>query len=481
MPVIGDIFAHARVTPDKTAVIYNGHAVSYRGFASSVVLARRFFDGVGVDRTRVAILFANVFIDAWIFGLALRSLGVTTVQARDIQDIERLALGAPTLVASDGETWPGLESAAAQAGAPLVTVPAHIYLAHETVSLEAPLPPGPRGGHILLTSGTTGHYKKVLVNDAVEAWNLRQRRDLYGLTPDSVVNVFGLAGWTSVGHHLPVATWSVGGAAVIDQRAQPRLSLAAPGLSLVYTHPQLLAALVASRPDAIARNDAMTVIVTSGALAPALWRAARARLSLDVRTCIGSTEAGVISMTRVEDEEDLVWHRIAPTCEVQVVDDDGRPTPAGQSGLLRIRTTGVDGYLDDPEATGAFFRDGFFYPGDMGVLREDGRLALRGRVTEVINVMGHKLALGLETILTDRLGAVAVCVFSTADTGGEDEVHVVVQRGRAVSAADLKAALQAALPGLATVRVHAIEAMPRGDTGKIERAGLKARILGAPD
>ena len=55
----------------------------------------------------------------------------------------------------------------------------------------------------------------------------------------------------------------------------------------------------------------------------------------------------------------------------------------------------------------------------------------------------------------------------------------VVQRGRAVSAADLKGALQAALPGLAAVRVHAIEAMPRGDTGKIERARPKAQVLGA--
>ncbi len=164
---------------------------------------------------------------------------------------------------------------------------------------------------------------------------------------------------------------------------------------------------------------------------------------------------------------------------MQVVDDDGRPAAVGQSGLVRIRTTGVDRYMDDPEATGAFFRDGFFYPGDVGVVRADGRLALRGRVTEVINVMGQKLALGpIEATLADRLGAAAVCVFSTSDAGGEDEVHVVSPaRPRDFQRGDLgKAALQAALPGLAAVRVHAIEAMPRGDTGKDRPSGSGAPV-----
>ena len=38
-----------------------------------------------------------------------------------------------------------------------------------------------------------------------------------------------------------------------------------------------------------------------------------------------------------------------------------------------VRLIDCDGcsYLDDEEATGAFFRDGFFYPGDMAVRRSD--------------------------------------------------------------------------------------------------------------
>jgi acyl-coenzyme A synthetase/AMP-(fatty) acid ligase len=481
MPVVDRIYAHALATPQKTAVVHNGRRVSYRQFAAGVSLARRFLERRAVSRDRVAVLCVHNLFDAWILRLALGSLGVTTVSARSVEDIALLGLGQVSIVSAPARTdaWAGLARAAAAGGHSLIIVPADVYSGWEAVdfrdaeAIAATVP----GGQILLTSGTTGAYKKVLIDSANEASNVPLRIDILGLRGESVVNVFNFPAWTAIGYQWPVCAWSLGAGVVIHGGKDRHRSLAIPGLTHAFIHPQMLAELLAELPETFVRNDAMALIVGGGVLSVGQWRAACERLTSDVRTIIGSTEIGTFSLTPITNPDDLAWHRVLPALQVQVVDDQSRPSPAGETGLVRIRTTGVEGYLDDPEATRTFFRDGYFYPGDLGALREDGRLSLQGRVTDVINVWGHKIAtLPVETSLQDRLGAEAICVFSVPGENGE-VVHIAIQSERTIEPADLRTALEAALPGVRQVRVHLVGALPRNHMGKIERGKLKATLL----
>jgi acyl-coenzyme A synthetase/AMP-(fatty) acid ligase len=482
MGVLDRIFAFAAQAPDKPALTVTGHGgrvFSYREFAARIALMRSWLSRQPLALDRAAILCIADPVEVWVIGLALRSLGVTTLHCGSAGDIARLGLERPTVVSMTAESWPGLAAATARAGGPLVLPPADVHDGWQGVAIETAAPgPGPAGGHILLTSGTTGVYKKVLISPAVETSNLAWRAELYGLTGQSIVNVFGMAGWTSVGHHLPATAWSLGGGAVLHRGPDDWRSLATTTCTAAFTHPELLAGLLAAPQGALARNDAMMLMVTSGPLSLASWQAARERLTRDVRTCIGSTEAGPVSLTRVETADDLTWHRIHPGSDVQVVDEADQLLPAGATGVIRTGTVGVDAYLGDAEASSAFFRDGYFYPGDLGVRRGDGRIALQGRVIDVINVRGHKRpATPIETRLQDALGAPAVCVFSVPGADGED-VHVVIQAGQAVTAEQLRAALLDALPGVAGAHVHMVEAFARNATGKIDRAALRARIIG---
>jgi acyl-coenzyme A synthetase/AMP-(fatty) acid ligase len=480
MAVVDSILAHARAAPDKAALTHNGRVFSYRELAARIARARSFLRGQGVGAERVAIICIRALPDAWSIGLALRSLGVTTVNGRSPEDVERLGLEAASVVSMAAEPWPGLAEAAARAGAPLALAPRDLFAG----AAEAATPdfaPAPPGGHILLTSGTTGAYKKVLIDAADEARNAPARAALLGLTGDSVIDVFDFGGWTAFGYQWPVCAWSLGAGVVTHQGPERWRSLTTPGLTHALVQPQLLAELLATPQAVDLRNDAVTLIVGAGVLSSAQWRGARERLTGDVRNLLGSTEVGSFALTRIETAEDLAWHRIAPPFEVQAVDEHDRPAPTGTQGIVRIRTTGVEGYLGDPEASGAFFRNGFFYPGDLGVVRQDGRLSLQGRITDLINVMGDKIAtLPIERALQEALGAQAVCVFSAAGEDGE-AVHVAIQPGRPITPFELRAALTAALPGLAQVRVHAVKAFPRNHMGKIERAALKAQLLVSPN
>jgi acyl-coenzyme A synthetase/AMP-(fatty) acid ligase len=477
MRVAERIFAQARATPDKTAIIADGRVLSYRDLAAAIAMVRTAFEAHAGDRSRIAILFTSNLAEGWIAGLALRSLGVTTVCARVLGDLRQWPAGGLIAVTGSQDATPDLRAAAQAVGAPLVVLPA---LGDEAIARaafdEAPVNfADPPGGHILLTSGTTGLHKKVLIDPAFEADGVALRAAMYGLADRSVVNLFDFGGWTVAGYQTAVCVWSLGGTVVFHQGRGRWRSL--QGVTLAYVQPQMLLDLLAAPPEIPLRNDAMTLIVGAGVLPAADWRAARERLTRDIRTGYGSTEAGPCCLTRVESVEDLTWHAVHPAFEVQVVDDHDRPVPVGVTGLVRVKATAVTGYVDDPETTRTFFKDGYFYPGDLGRFREDGRLSIEGRVTDVINVRGDKIATTpIETQLQETLGAEAVCVFSVGGADGE-AVHVAIQPREPVTAEALKAALQKALPGVPEVRVHPVTGFPRNAMGKIERAALKAQLL----
>ena len=52
----------------------------------------------------------------------------------------------------------------------------------------------------------------------------------------------------------------------------------------------------------------------------------------------------------------------------------------------------MGGYLDNPEANAVAFVDGWFRTGDQGVLDRDGYLTITGRLKEIINRGGEKVA-----------------------------------------------------------------------------------------
>jgi long-chain acyl-CoA synthetase len=58
---------------------------------------------------------------------------------------------------------------------------------------------------------------------------------------------------------------------------------------------------------------------------------------------------------------------------VVIVDDDGKPLPAGQLGELAVAGAQiVPGYWDNHAATAAAFQDGWLRTGDIGYADDDG-------------------------------------------------------------------------------------------------------------
>jgi acyl-coenzyme A synthetase/AMP-(fatty) acid ligase len=451
MGVVARIFAQAGSQPAKLAVIAGERRLNYRDFAGRIARTRRFFEGQPIGPADIAVIQLADPLHAWIAGLALRSLGIVTVAPRTAQDAIALDLERSVVVA-DG---PFAESGE-----------------------QEPLPQGvdDRAGHILVTSGTTGLPKKVLTDLGTEDRFLTDLALAMGIGPDSTVNMLDFGLWTAWGHNGPLGVWRLGATVILHQGPERWRSLADPATHLgvtPYMLPEILAAAAAPR------NDAMILMTFGGVTSEALWRAARERLTTDVRNVYGATELAGCCVTPVETPDDLVRHRLNPTTGVEIVGEDGALLPHGETGLVRVSPTRSRGYLGDPVGTRAFFQAGGFLTGDLGRIDPDGRLSLQGRAAETINVMGAKLpAQPLEAALQNALGAAAVCLFVTPGPGGE-EAHLAVQPIRRFTLAELSAALKAILPPrLGQVRVHQADAFPRNANGKIDRAALRRQLLG---
>jgi acyl-CoA synthetase (AMP-forming)/AMP-acid ligase II len=175
--------------------------------------------------------------------------------------------------------------------------------------------------------------------------------------------------------------------------------------------PQLLAQVLAAPAGAFTRNDEMRLAIGAGASLQRDIDQAKSRITPHLFNYIASTETGLYAFTPLETAEDLKWHRLVPGARlVEMVDESDRPVPNGEIGRVRLSTAGgPTGYLNDEAATQTFFKDGFFYPGDLAIMRSDGRMALQGRSTDVINVRGLKLSPALiEERLSERLGVSGV-------------------------------------------------------------------------
>ena len=418
--------------------------------------------------------------------LALRTLGLTTLAVRDTAGLAGLGLDIVALVTSSAEDpasfAPGLPPGAAR----IVIEDADWQAPDDGGDLEPPPAIGP-GGHILLTSATTGRSKMILVDPVLEAANVKaaeEAKRAQGLGEDGdgrrgMINLLNLPLWTAAGYASPVATWGVGGAVVFHQGPQAWRSFLVPDISNVTATPALLSAALADAPPTLTPNPNMVLTVTGGQPSRALVDRLKALVTPNVISGLGSTEGGGWASTPLDGPDDLRWHRLNPARVVEVVDEDDQPLPPGKLGEVRVLMTGgFTGYLNDPEATARFFRGGYFYPGDLGVLDGAGRLALFGRVTDVLNIQGEKLpATPYEEALQVALGLEAVCVLTEPGADGSEELHVVLETAEPIDAARLEAAAQAHLHGFPDARFHFLDALPRNEAGKIQRYRLKQRLI----
>lgn len=332
---------------------------------------------------------------------------------------------------------------------------------------------------ILLSSGTTGHFKKVQFSGALRDARLSMIVAQRGYGPATRHFIGNLGPWTAHGYTAPLAVWLRGGLVLVDQSDAPVDALATLKPNSVFTTPGIAATWVHGLGDRQIDLGPCRISLGGGPLSPQLFGALRKHFpDAVIQHVYAMTEAGSVTTTIVRSPEDLESHVPDADMRIEVVDTAGAVVPSGTIGAIRVRSPSLArGYLDDAVASATFFRDGWFYPGDLGYLRPDGRLVLTGRFTEIINYRGDKLAPShFEEPIRRALDVVEVAVVGRPVPGRLDALHVFVATQEPLARTRVESALEQYSSGFSKIDLHVVQALPRNTMGKILYGQLRGMI-----
>jgi fatty-acyl-CoA synthase len=167
--------------------------------------------------------------------------------------------------------------------------------------------------------------------------------------------------------------------------------------------------------------------------------------------------------------------------EVAIMDDSGAHLPAGASGEICVRGPGVfAGYHDNPEATAAATRFGWFHTGDLGHMDERGFVYITGRASDMYISGGSNVyPREIEEVLLTHPAIAEVCVVGMPhEKWGETGVAVLVPHpGMTVTEADLAAHIEGQLARYKHPGVYVLwSELPKSGYGKVPKADVK-RLL----
>lgn len=194
-----------------------------------------------------------------------------------------------------------------------------------------------------------------------------------------------------------------------------------------------------------------------------------------VKVMYGTTEIGMVAERIIEslpyDPRNV--GKILPPAEVMMVDDNDRPVPAGEEGYLRIRRSDMpwNGYADAEGVARSPYRDGWFYPGDIGRFSEAGELYMLGRRDDRLNLGGVKAdAAGIDAIILSTPGVRDGYCFEDCDDDGASHLALLLVLDAADEPYEIIQKIYTALNASGLFpripRAYLADEIPRTQTGK---------------
>ncbi|MEW5813221.1 MAG: AMP-binding protein [Actinomycetota bacterium] len=489
--VIEDFATATRNAGDRTALVHNRTAVTYREFAEQV---REIAAACRPPRTdavdRIAALVSHTPAAASTL-LGVLSAGLTYCPIDAALPAERIrnmmsALGVDRV------------HAASQPANPLAGLPVEELQAAGAPSDRAPMQTRwipDDGAYVLCTSGSTGTPKPVVVSRRALGVTVGALRDLFELTPTDRVLQFASLGWdTCLEEILPTLT--SGAALVFDDRAHrgsfPMFlrMLAEQAVTVVDLPTAFWHELVRflDEENAVLPASVRLVVIGGEMVDPTRLRQWVA-LGMDhvrLLNTFGCTETTMIThAVQLSGEGTEIGVSTAEDAPI------GRPLPhvvdhITDEGELLVAGPGVASeYLGMPEQTAAAFSFAdhgcgqmrWFHTGDVVVRDRHGMLHARGRADEELKVLGVRVhPAEVEAHLNSHPSVTAAAVVGERTVVGKFLAAYVVAR-QPVTAQDLKRYLSGRLPRqFVPTRITFVSALKYTQSGKVDRAAIRRTV-----
>ncbi|MEX0339225.1 MAG: class I adenylate-forming enzyme family protein [Arenibacterium sp.] len=241
----------------------------------------------------------------------------------------------------------------------------------------------------------------------------------------------------------------------------------------------------ASAPSAALKARLRFARSASSALAVETQRAFQDRFGLAIVESLGLTETAAQCLVNPLDP---ALHKIgsagkAISNEARIADEAGGECARGVEGEIQIRgPKGMEGYMKNPDATRETFIGAWLRTGDLGRMDEDGYVFVTGRLKELIIKGGENIApREIDEALYEHGDVVEAAAFARPcpQYGERVEAAVRLSEGSNAMPEDLQALCVSRVGSFkAPDKVHILDELPKGPSGKIQRLYLNELLYG---
>lgn len=350
---------------------------------------------------------------------------------------------------------------------------------HAAVDLAAPIAAVPMDEDAPVawchSSGTSGRPKAVVHRHGFARGIDQVSREGLGIRADDRLFASSKLFFAYPQTNALFAGLKIGATLILDPQWPTASSVAATVAeqrpTVLFSVPSLYRNLLhEGQAPRIARAGVRLCVSAGEALPASLRQAWLEQTGLTIVNGYGASETLILVMLDRGDERGFTP---SPGVEIRPLEDLGVGAPTRI--CIRAPTLAL-GYLDRPQAQAEAFRDGAFCPADLFARNEAGGWRFAGREDSLVKIRGRWVNLvELEERLSSQSAAIAeaaaVCV---PDSDGVDAVALFfVAKDDAAADAALRACADT-LPHYQRPRwLHAIDALPRGPTGKLLRRKLQ--------
>jgi acyl-coenzyme A synthetase/AMP-(fatty) acid ligase len=467
MHIVDMTYFWARTMPQHQAVIQPEGVLTYRALALGIESAAEYFLGNIPDKSKLVTVSVSTPPKMLIASLGLLRAGYSIIVAAP-KDLAHLpSADSDTLVYEHGgtplsdrtniafdESWLEIGAAAPRHNRPL------------------PQPRTSNANIYFFSSGTTGKPKRVVRTQ--RAWDERVLIRVSSAF-DNFERVLLLAGLSSsMGFSGAYEALHGGKTLCFAPPGQPMLWLANTyDIDLIMASPQQALAL-AELQEKVTRYPLAalkTIRIGGSVLSAAGLQRIKNNLCRNVVLTYGSTETGTAAIA----PHDTVAHIpsavgfLTPGTEVEIVNVDGKILPVGSEGFVRLRTAQ---FLANLQAADS---NTWFYSGDVGWLTEEGVLCIAGRKGDVLNRGGVNLSVtDFEDFLRSCPGVMDAGVCTVMGASGFEEVWIGLVLEPSADIGMLREKIESNTEfGTNIDKLFAVESIPRGTVGKIQRGELK--------
>ena len=343
--------------------------------------------------------------------------------------------------------------------------------------------------HIMFTSGTTGDPKGAMLVHSAICRAYLSWASVIGMDQDRylIINPF----FHSFGLNAGILACLMTGSTIIPHPVfdVPSVMARIPEerISMLPGPPAIYQTIL--NTDDLDQWDmsSLRLAVTGAAAIPVeMIVQMRERLGFEkVVTGYGLTESsGMATMCRHDDDPEIIAKtsgRAVDDVEVEIHDPEGDEVPRGEPGEIVVRGYNVmKGYLNDPEKTAETIdADGWLHTGDIGVMDDDGNIAITDRVKDMfINGGFNAYPAEIENLMLRHpaIGQVAVVGVPDPRLGEVGYAFVVPAPGAERDADALIAWCRAEMANYKCPRhVEFVDTLPLNASGKVLKYELRDR------